>query len=67
MSSAFGEKAGFNVDVIHFFPQGVLSAITLVGRVTRDRVVRDGVWCEAGLLLCPVALTALFKARFNTM
>ena len=66
MSSAFGGKAGFNVDVIHFFPQGVLPAITLIGRVTRGRVARDGVWCDTGLLY-PVALAALFKARFNTM
>ena len=56
VSNAFGGKAGFNVDVIHFFPQGVLSAITLVWRVTRDRVARDGVWFETGLLLCPYSL-----------
>jgi hypothetical protein len=31
MPHAFGERAGFSVDISHIFAQGMLAAITLVG------------------------------------
>ena len=57
--SAFGGRAGFDMDASHLFPQGVLAAITLLGGGAGDEGVRGGAWCEAGLSLCSVAITTL--------
>lgn len=48
--SAFGGRAGFDVDTSHIFPQGVLTAITLLGGVAGDGRASTG--CKAGLTLC---------------
>ena len=49
--SAFGGKAGFDVDASHIFPQGVLAAVTLVRGVAGDGGARACAGCEAGLPL----------------
>ena len=36
MSSGFGERAGFDMNTVHVFPQGVLTGITLVGYGTGE-------------------------------
>ena len=59
VSTAFGGRAGFDVDPSHIFPQGLLAAITLVGGGARDGEARAGAQCEAGLPFCSVAVTAL--------
>ena len=50
--NAFGERAGFDVDPSHVFPQGVLAAITLVGSGTRDGSARAGALCKVRRPLC---------------
>ena len=57
--SAFGGRAGFDVDISHVFPQCVLAAITLVGSGVGDGEARTGTGCEAGLPLFTVAVTTL--------
>ena len=58
-SSAFGERAGFDIDASYIFPQSVLAAIILVGGGAGDGGVRNGARCEPGLILCSVAITTL--------
>ena len=62
MPNAFGGRAGFDVDGSHAFPQGVLTAITLVGCVADDGGARTCAGCEVGLLLCSVVITAMSGA-----
>ena len=48
---------------MHFFlPQGVRTAITLVGGGAGDRGARARSKCEVGLSLCSVAVTSLSGA-----
>ena len=58
LPSAFGGRAGFDVDTSCIFPQGVLTTVTLVGGVAGDGGARACARCEAGLPLCSVAVTA---------
>ena len=60
--TAFGGRAGFDVDASHVFPQGVLAAVTLVGDGAGGGGARDGAVCEAGRPLCSVVVTALGSA-----
>lgn len=46
---ALGWRARFDVDSSHIFPQGVLSAITLVGGGPGDGWAGTGAECEPGL------------------
>ena len=66
VTSAFGERAGFDVDVSHIFPQDVLVIITLVGSVAYNRGARTCTGCEAGLPLCSVAITTLSGSSGNS-
>ena len=52
---AFGERAGFNVDASHVFPQGILAAITLGGSVAGGGGARAYEGFEVGFSLCSVA------------
>ena len=54
--SGFGERAEFDVNTSHVFPQGVLAAITLVGCGAGDRGVRAKARCELRIPLCSVAV-----------
>lgn len=36
VSNGFGERAGFDMNTVHVFPQGVLTGITLVGHGTGE-------------------------------
>ena len=36
MSNGFGERAGFDMNTVHVFPQGVLTGIILVGHGTGE-------------------------------
>lgn len=55
MPRAFGERAGFNVDASHVFPQGILAAITLGGSVAGGGRARAYEGFEVGFSLCSVA------------
>ena len=57
--SAFDGRAGFDMEASHVFPQGVLTAVTLVQGGTRDRGARVGARYEARLPLCSVAIITL--------
>ena len=59
MPSAFGGRAGFDVDISHVFLQGVLAAITFVGDGAEDGGAVAGSRCEVGLPLFAVAITTL--------
>ena len=59
---AFGERAEFDMNASHIFPQGVLPFITLVVGGAGDRQTRAGTLCVVGLPLFSVALTTLFGA-----
>lgn len=48
--NAFGERAGFDVDPSHVFPQGVLEAITLLGSDAGERGTSAGTGCVVGFL-----------------
>ena len=50
-SSAFGERAGYDMDASYVFPQSVLAAIILVGAGTGGQVGRVGGQREAGFSL----------------
>ena len=50
------QRAGFDVDDSHIFPQGRLTAVTLVGDVAGDGEARVCVGCEVGLALCSMAI-----------
>ena len=54
-----GERAGFDVNTSHIFPQGVLVVVILVGGGIGDGGARAGPRCELGLPLCLMAVTAL--------
>lgn len=56
---AFGGRTGFDVNIIHVFPQGVLASITLVEGVAGDGGAKARAKCEVGLPLCSVTVTAL--------
>ena len=57
VSSIFGVRAGFGMDVSHVFPQSVLAVIPLLGGVIG--VYRACAECEAVLPLFSMAITAL--------
>ena len=57
MLSAFGGRAGFDVDASHIFPQYALATIILVMDVAGDAGPRAGGGCEVGLL-CSVLVPA---------
>ena len=57
--SAFGGRAGFDVDASNIFLQDVLASVTLVGGGTAHRGAKAEAGCEARLPLCSVAITAL--------
>ena len=59
LPNAFGKRTGFDVDTSHIFLQGVLITITSVGGVAGDGGARACTVCEAGLLLCSVAIPTL--------
>ena len=59
--SHFGRRAGFDVNTSPFFPQGVLSATTLVEGGAGDGGARAGARCKAGFPLCSVALATLLE------
>ena len=63
--NAYGGKAGSDVDASHIFPQGVLTALTLVGGGARDGRARAEARCKTGLPLCSVAITAPSRVRSN--
>ena len=67
MSNAFGGRAGFDVDVSHVFPQGVLAALIFVVVRAGGGGARAGAGCEVGLPLCSTALTALLGVGFDPM
>ena len=64
--SAFGGRAGFDMDKSHVFPQGMLAAITFVWSGAEDGLDRAGMGYETGLPLCSVAITALSKVGSDT-
>lgn len=49
MSSGFGGRAGAEVNKRYIFPEGVLTATTLVGCGVGEGGVKSGVWCASGL------------------
>ena len=51
------------MDASYTFPRGVLEAFPLIGSGARDGGARLGTRSEAGLPLCPVAITALLEVR----
>ena len=51
------------MDASYTFPRDVLEAIPLIGSGARDGGARLGTRSEAGLPLCPVAITALLEVR----
>ena len=51
------------MDASYTFPRDVLEAIPLIGSGTRDGGARVGTKSEAGLPLCPVAITDLLGVR----
>ena len=55
VSSGFDERAGAEVNRRYIFPEGVLTATTLVGCGVGERGVKSGVWCATGLFLCSMA------------
>ena len=57
MSNGFGERAGFDMNTVHVFPQGVLIAITLIEGMAGDGGASTG-W-EVELPLCSVSVTTL--------
>ena len=57
--SGFGGRAGSDVNTNYIFPQ---AANTLVGGRGGDGVARGRARCELGFLLCPEAITTLFRA-----
>ena len=56
---ALGWRARFDVDSSHIFPQGVLSAITLVGGGPGDGWAGTGAECEPGLPPCLLTISTL--------
>ena len=63
LAPAFDGWAGFEVDTSCTFPQDVLEAIPLIGSGARDGGARVGTKSEAGVALCPVAITDLLGVR----
>lgn len=59
LPSAFGERAGFDVDAGHIFSQGVQTAVTLVGGVAGAGGTRACTGREAWLCLCLATVTVL--------
>ena len=47
--SAFGRRAGFDMNTSHVFPSGVLASTDLIGRGAKDGEVGDGVSMWQGL------------------
>ena len=60
--SAFGGRAGFDLNISHVLPQGVLAALTLVGDGAGDEGARARARCGVELPLCSVGVTALSGA-----
>ena len=60
--SSFDGRAGSDMSTSHIFPQGVLAASILVGGGAGEGGAEARARCEAGLLLCSVAITALLGA-----
>ena len=59
--SAFGGRAGFDMDMCHFFLQHMQAAITVVVGGTGDWGARAGAECEAGLCLYSVPISSLWE------
>ena len=57
--SGFGERDGFDTNTSYAFPQGVLTALTLLGGGAGDEGAGARARCEPGLPLCSVAITVL--------
>ena len=45
MSGGFGGRAGAEVNKRYIFPEGVLTATTLVGYGVGEGGVKSGIWC----------------------
>ena len=58
-SMALVRELDFDMNISHIFPQGVLTAITLLGGWAIERVARTGARSEPGLALCSVAVTTV--------
>ena len=58
-ASDFDSRAGFDLNTSHVFPQGALTAITLLGDGVRTEGAGARARCEPGLPLCSVAITVL--------
>ena len=58
----FGGRAGYNRDASHVFPQGVLTAIILVGGGAGNGGVRAAARFKAIIPLCSVAISTLSGA-----
>lgn len=66
--SGFGGRAGCAVSTSHFFPQGVLAAITLLGGQAGDwqEGTKARARCEPRLLLCSVVNTNILGVESGT-
>ena len=62
MSNTFGQRAGFDLNDSHVFPQGVLAAITLAWGVVDNGGARACLGGGEGLPLCSLAIIALSGA-----
>ena len=61
--SVFGGRPGFDMNISHIFPQGVLVVITLVGSGAEDGGARVRARCELRLHLGSVANTTLLEVE----
>lgn len=59
LHSAFGRRAGFDVDASHIFPEVILAAFTLVVVAAGGGAARAHSWCKTELPFCSVAVTSL--------
>lgn len=61
-TSGFDGRTGFDLNTSHVFPQGALTAITLLGDGVRTEGAGARARCEPVLLsLCSVAITVLLR------
>lgn len=61
--SVFGGRAGFDENMSHVFPQGVLATITLVVGGAGDRRAVTYTGCDFGLPFCSISCNYLSGAR----
>lgn len=59
MPSDFGDRARFDVNTSHIFPQGVLASIIMVEDGAGESGARAEGRCEGGLSLCSVTVATL--------